>query len=468
MKGRKWGILLLGAVMSIGLAACGGNGSSNSSPSASTGGSQSSPSASPSQASKDPVTLQYWTSDRHDQEYITEVINKFNETNEDNITVEIKVMSENFDQALDIAFASNQAPDVFRAKGMKNLVSKGYVEPLDDRLTEEMKSKFGSAMVDGKSRFDGKVYSLANGGSTLRLIYNQDLFTAAGVANPPKSLQELVDAAKKITEYGKKDGIYGFALNFKNPMSAFERSIREIMQLSGDHAMGYQHKEGQYDFSNYAKAIEYFKQMHEDGSVLPGSGSLDIDPLRAQFAQGKIGMYLSYSSEPGVYSTQFPTEVKWAAALAPTVDGTIKGASEIIADGNWLSISAKSEHKDAAWTFLQYMYSDDVLVPYHENGLGISVLPHVVAKAKTPDLYGIEGFMPTKYDAMWPVFPWVAPEGPNYADEFYKYMIAGGNLDDIVKDINDRYNAALQKEVEKGTVDATPDPSFDAANLQGQ
>lgn len=39
--------------------------------------------------------------------------------------------------------------------------------------------------------------------------------------------------------------------------------------------------------------------------MLPGVESLDIDPLRAQFAEGKIGMYMSYSSEPGVYKNQF-------------------------------------------------------------------------------------------------------------------------------------------------------------------
>lgn len=470
MNNKKVVVVLISLLMVFSLAACGGGSNnannSNSGNEGATGNNASSEGQSPSAG--EPVTLQYWTSDRHDQDYIKQAIDKFNETNEDNITVEMTVMSENFDQALDIAYASNQAPDLFRAKAMKTLLSKDYVEPINDYLTDDLKVKFSMHFVEGKSQFDGNVYSLAGFGQTLRLVYNKDLFELAGIKKAPTTLQELVDTAKKITEVGKKDGIYGFALNYKNPVSAFDRSTREIMQLMGDHSMGFQHETGEYDFTEYGEVIEYFKQMYEDGSIIPGAETLDIDPLRAQFAQGKIGMYMSYSTEPGVYQNQFPTQIEWGAALAPTIDGTIKGASEIISDGNWIAMSKKSTNKDAAWKFMQYMYSDEVLIGYHEAGLGISIVPHIVAQAKTPDMYAIEDFMPTKYDAMWPVFPWVAPEGQSYADAFFHYMLEGGDLEAIIADVNKRYNEAVKKEVEKGTVTVTPDPDFNAADLQGE
>lgn len=176
-----------------------------------------------------------------------------------------------------------------------------------------MKAKFGSLLIDDVNRFDGKVYSLANTGLTMRLVYNKDLFAKAGIENPPKSLQEMVEDAKKITEVGKAEGIYGFALNFKNPKQAFDRSVREILSLSGYQGLGFDLKTGQFDFEPYSQVIDYFKQMHKDGSILPGAEALDIDPLRAQFAAGKIGMYLSFSTEPGVYMDQFPTEINWGA-----------------------------------------------------------------------------------------------------------------------------------------------------------
>ncbi|AIQ48602.1 ABC transporter substrate-binding protein [Paenibacillus sp. FSL R7-0273] len=468
---KKWLGLGLSIMLAAGIAGCGGNNSGNSSaateapgtaaPSADAGGNT---------ATGEPIQLKYWTDDRHDQEYIKELINKFNETNGENIQVELTVMSENYAQSVDIAFSSNQAPDVLRLKSgnASEFVKKGYLAPIDGYLSEDIKTKFGSLQLDNVNRFDGKLYSLANTGLTLRLVYNKDLFAKAGIESPPASLQEMVDDAKKITEAGKSEGIYGFALNFKSPKSAFDRSIREILSLSGYQGLGFDMKTGQFDFAPYSQVIEYFKQMYEDRSILPGAETLDIDPLRAQFAAGKIGMYLSFSTEPGVYKDQFPTEINWAGALAPTLDGQIKGTSEIVSAGTWLGISAKSAHQDAAWKFMEYMYGDDVLKTYHEKGFGIAVVPHIVEQAQNPDIKGMEGFLVGEHDSLWPASPTVTPEGTNYADAFFKYMLSGGDAQAITTDLNTRYNDALSKAVEKGEVTVTPNAAFDPSKPQGE
>lgn len=456
------------ATLAGSLAACG---SSNSGSEPPASGSDPAPSTTTSGGTaSEKKVITYWTDDRHDQEYIKELVANFNKENEDNIEVEMTVLSENYAQSVDIAFSSNQAPDLLRIKSgnTDTFVKKGYLAPIDEYVTEEMKSKFSSVLLDGVNRFGGKLYSLPNSGQTLRLVYNKDLFDKAGIANPPESLQEMVDAAKQITEIGKKDGVYGFALNFKNPKSAFERSIREILSLSGHHGLAFDLKTGQFDFTPYSEVIEYFKQMYEDGSIIPGAETLDIDPLRAQFAAGKIGMYLSFSTEPGVYKDQFPTEINWAAALAPTLDGTKKGTSEIVSAGTWLGISDKSANKDAAWKFMQYMYADEILTTYHEKGFGIAVVPSIAEKAQNPDVPGMEGFLVGEHDSLWPVAPVVTPEGANYGDDLFKYMLDGGDLAQITQSLNQRYNDALAKAVEKGDVTVTPDPSFDPAKLKGQ
>lgn len=451
------GLSLGVALAAGGLAGCGGNDTKDSA--ASTA-----PTAGPKKI------IKYWTDDRHDQEYIKELITKFNSTNKDNIEVELTVLSENFGQSVDVAFAGNQAPDVLRLKSgnAETFYKKGYLAPLDSYMTDDLKAKFKDLLIDKVNIFDGKLVSLPNTGLTLRLVYNQELFEKAGIAKPPASLQEMVDDAKKITDMGKKDGIYGFALNFKSPKSAFDRSVREILSLSGYQGLGYDIKTAQFDFGPYSEVMKYFKQMNDNGSILPGAATLDIDPMRAQFAAGKIGMYLSFSTEPGVYTDQFPTKIKWAGALAPTLDGTIKGTSEIVSAGTWLGITSKSPNPDAAWTFLKYMHADDILTTYHEKGFGIAIVPSIAAKAKKPEITGMDGFLVGKYDSMWPVSPNVTPEGANYADTFFKYMLTGGDLTAITKDLNTRYNAALTKAVEKGDVKVSPNPSFDPAKLQGK
>ena len=330
-----------------------------------------------------------------------------------------------------------------------------------------MKTKFGSLLIDDVNRFDGKVYSLANTGLTMRLVYNKDLFAKAGIENPPKSLQEMVEDAKKITDVGKAEGIYGFALNFKNPKQAFDRSVREILSLSGHQGLGFDLKTGQFDFEPYSQVIEYFKQMHKDGSILPGAEALDIDPLRANSPQAKSEcIFPSRRSRACTWINSRPKST--GGALAPTLDGVIKGTSEIVSAGTWLGISAQSANKEAAWKFMQYMYGDEVLKTYHEKGFGIAIVPSIVEQAKDPEINGMEGFLVGEHDSLWPASPNVTPEGSTYADAFFKYILTDEDLKAITEDLNIRYNAALSKAVEKGEVKVTPNPAFDPTKPQGE
>ncbi len=446
------------------LAACGNNNSVNEAPVNNEKPAEK-PVEAPAEKPAEKVVLNYWTDDRHDADYIQATVDKFNADHADSIEVKITVMSENYTQAVDISFASNQPPDVMRVKAANTtqFTEKGFLEPIDAYMTEDMKTKFSG--VEGVNIFDGKQYSMPSTGNTIRMIYNLDLFDKAGVTNPPTTLQEMVDAAKKITAVGKADGEYGFALPFKNPGSAFQRSMRAILPVSGVHYDSFDLKTGKYDFTRLGEAVEYFKQMKDDGSMLPGSESLDIDPLRAQFAEGKIGMYMSYASEPGVYSTQFPTKINWNVAPVPTINGETDGVSAVLGAGVWLGMSAKSEHKDAAWTFMAYMYSDEVLQAYHEQGLGLVVLPHIVEKAAKSELYGVEGFQILEREAIWPIAPAVTPEGKNVYDTFFEYMLTGGDLAKVVEGLNTSYNAALDKEIAKGTVTVQPMPDFSPEGL---
>ncbi|MNY23771.1 hypothetical protein D3C86_1574510 [compost metagenome] len=114
---------------------------------------------------------------------------------------------------------------------------------------------------------------------------------------------------------------------------------------------------------------------------------------------------------------------------------------------------------------MQFMYADDVLKTYHEKGFGLSMVPAISSTAKKPEIKGIDGFLPAGNDGTWPLQPTVTVEGMKYNDAFFKYMISGGNLDQIIQELNKRYNDALDKAVAKGDVKVAPNPSFDPMKL---
>lgn len=415
--------------------------------------------------------IRFWSSGRHDANYINDVIKRYNATNTDNIEVEMTVMADDFTQSLDLSFASEQSPDVYTPIDLADMIKKGYVSPLNDYMTPEYKARFNEHdFVEGYNMFNGLIYSLPSSGSTLRLIYNEELFERAGIKSAPTSLPELVEAARKITEIGATEGIYGFALPYKIPSSALGRSVVPIAEISGIGGRGYDYSTGSYDFSKLKPIIQAFRKMMEDGSTLPGSESLDIDPLRAQFADGKIGMYLSYSSEPSIYKFQFPAKIRWNATLPPSINGTNKGViNQGIGATRWLSISSKSQHKEVAWKFLSYMYSDEVLVGYQEAGLGILSVDSIASKAKKPQLEGMEPFLPGRYDGIWPAVPQnIKPKEKAWENEFVKYIMVGGDLDQLVEDLNARYNEALEQERAEGKVKIKAISDFNPLEPQGK
>lgn len=471
MKKRMLLSTLVGVIMVAVLAACGSDDQAEQPKStASSTAVGSTASASPV-AGEEKTKLTYWTVDRHDADYMKDVIMKFNESNKDNIVIEMTVLADNFNQSIDIAFASNQAPDILRTNDFLGFVKKDYLLPINDLMTDEMKKRYDNLQVEELNTVDGNIYSLPHTGQYWRLIYNVDLFEKAGIKEPPKTIEELVEYAKKITEAGKDIGAYGFAENFKNAGSAFARIANPIGSLSGTSVVdGYNYKTGQFDFSVYKPIVEGLRQMKQDGSMLPGIESLDIDPLRAQFAAGKIGMYFNHSGEPGVYQSQFPTEVNWSAALPPTVDGSQQGTVAVIA-GNYIGISKNTKNKDKAWKFLEYIYNLDFQKEYHEKGFGISIVPDVNAVASKPTIPGIEGFLPSKFDALYAPTPISVTEakveGMKTGNVILKYMMEGGDADKILNDLTARYNAALEKARTAGDTKTQANPDFDPNKLQG-
>ncbi|PZE22140.1 ABC transporter substrate-binding protein [Paenibacillus xerothermodurans] len=417
------------------------------------------------------VKLTFWTNARHDADLMEQKIKQFNETNKSNIQVEYRIMTDNYEQALQVAIQSDEAPDIMNAKSklnMQDVVKMKAIEPLDEYLTPEMKARFGEQLLnlDRINTVDGKLYTLPNYGSTFRLLYNKDLFAKAGLTEPPKSLDELVTYASKITEAGENEGVYGFAVNMKNPVAAFERALTPLVRLDGKDY--YDWKTGKYDFTIVTPYVETFKKIVENKSMLPGYESLDIDPLRNQFAQGKIGMYMSLSAEPSVYDTQFPTKIDWGVAQVPTIDGQApKGANYIHAAGNWLYMSATSKHKKEAWEFMQYMYSDDVLVPYFEQGKGVGIIPSVVEKAKEPTLKNFKDFSP-KDDAIWPATLTHKVEGKAWQNVIAESILGVTPLDKAIADLNKRYNEGLDNAEKAGTVKRVVIPDFNPRNLVTQ
>lgn len=404
------------------------------------------------------IKIVYWSNQRHDMEYVQKKIDEFNATNTMNIEVSYEAMTENYDNNLELSFQSNQSPDIFRAKSeITPYIKKDMIIPLDEYLTDEDREKYGDTLgVQNINTYDGKTYTLPQFGNTFRLIYNKDVFERAGLdpEAPPKSMEELREYARIITEQLGSEGVYGFAMNLKNSYSALYRSLDEVARLSD--MFYYDFEEGKYNFEEYAKIAQVFADMYQDGSFFPGSESLDIDPLRAQFALGNIGMYMSGYWEVAVYDAQFPTEQQWAASVLPTYDGVVDGVNTMNSAGRSFVISSQCKHPEAAYEFMKFMTSDDYMIGYHEQGYGIIVVPSVAEKAKPATAYGAEYFTLNDTDTIAPLAPEMAGlaiEGKTFYDAFASVIFGEMTAEDAVAQMTESYNGALEAAIASGDLE---------------
>lgn len=452
------------------LAACGGSGGSTpaSTPAGSTPESTGDAQSSAPAEADGKITISYWTTDRHDQAYWTPLIEEFNATNDKNIYIDYQVYADNYSQMLELAFSTGTAPDVYKGGGMDALEimvnEKHQAMDLSPFMDDEFRARFGEgAFVEGINAIGDGIYSLPRTASACRLFYNKDIFDRVNIEAPPTTLEELVADAKLITEQLSGEGIYGISGNFKSAASSVARSIDMIVMRSGGTRGGFDYKTGTYDFSSYKPVLEAFREMFATGVAFPGSESLDIDPMRTQFAAGNIGMYISLThAEPGVYASQFPTDINWDCAPLPTVDGTVAGKQQLWFGGADIFINPDTEHPEEAWEVMKFLHSDENLGPYHTQGLGTVMIPSAVASAEPPETIAkMPNLAIDENDQNWPPLPaGVVVEGKDYYTTVVECIFGITDIDAAIEDLNTRYNAAYDKMVEAGT-ERIVYPNFD-------
>ncbi len=422
-------------------------------------------------ASGEVTEITVWTKDRHDQEFMTALVEKFNKENPD-IHVTYEMYTDNYKQVIEIASSTGELPAIFCVNGNEMtdaMKQRGQMVYIDQFLTDELRAIFDSSFfVEGLNMHDGKIFTLPSTGTTLRLVYNKDIFAKVGLDGPPKTVKEMVDYAVKITSELGGEGIYGFALPLANPLTGFQRGITNMVCLDGSPVSdGFDFAQGKYDFSSFKPYMTALKEIWDAGAAFPGCESLNIDPLRTQFADGKIGMYMTYNhSEYGVYTKQFPTEQKWDYAALPTLEDTVKGSQRLSA-GTWYAMTTNCTDVEKGWRVLKAFYDLDNLTSYYEQGLGVSVLPAVIGKAEIPEAIKQVPFMGIQpYDKIWPLAPvGIVPEGSDWGVCFAEYIFgANDDIDGIIADLNARYQAAYEKSVADGLNKALHYPNIVAAD----
>ncbi|MDR0405520.1 MAG: extracellular solute-binding protein [Clostridiales bacterium] len=280
-------------------------------------------------------------------------------------------------QQIELALQSGQAPDLFIAGvDVEKMVESDFIAPYNElpggnALIDKYKDE---ARVE-RNYIGDKYYSLPYGAATQGMVYNKEMFRAAGIVDangeptPPKSYAELREYAKRLTNPDKRE--YGFILPLKWGGFFGSEFLHPLLSSAGHE--GYNPGTGIYDYTPLEPIMSAYLGMKEDGSIYPGAEGLDNDPARAQFALGKIGMKMAYSFDVGVYNDQFPAQFDWGVAPYPTVDGAEKYLQRM-EFGSTFYVTRKALSDaggDVIMEVLKFFTSDDFVTSTYQAGVEI-------------------------------------------------------------------------------------------------
>ncbi|WP_158881747.1 ABC transporter substrate-binding protein [Amycolatopsis anabasis] len=106
-----------------------------------------------------------------------------------------------YDSKIVTALQNSAVPDVFEAQLKIDWVRQNQIVPLDD-LIAPVRDDFHPAALAAQT-VEGKVYGIPQAIDTQVLFYRKSLLQAAGVT-PPRTVDELIDAANRLTRGGVK------------------------------------------------------------------------------------------------------------------------------------------------------------------------------------------------------------------------------------------------------------------------
>ncbi len=236
-----------------------------------------------------------------------ELIKQWEAENE-GYTVEVEFVPWGQCQEKSTSLASAGNPPAISYMGsrtLKQLAKNDLIIPVD--MTEEEQASYAAPIL-ATITSDGKQWGLPRAFSTKALYYNKDLFKAAGLdpENPPKTWDEMYEAAKAIKEKTDSDGFGLAAASFDNTMHQFMNYVYtnggEVINDKGEIV---------FNSENNVEALAFYGKMasvSQDGPI-----AYDRAKLRPLFSESRIGMFISGPWE----RSQIKEDINWGVTTIP-------------------------------------------------------------------------------------------------------------------------------------------------------
>jgi multiple sugar transport system substrate-binding protein len=293
-------------------------------------------------------------------EKLKEIVAKFKEENPD---IELSIQPIPWGQAhekLITAVAGGLAPDIsqFGTTWIPEFVSLQALEPLDDFIKNSQtvvadkyfKGSWDTGVIDGVS------YGIPWYVDTRVLFYRKDLLAEVGYSQPPRTWDQLKDAARKLVQKNAKGEVTRAGILLP-PMDA-----KTLLMFAWSNNGDVLAADGQVtiDSPENVEALTYYASFFREGlSPISSEGGTE---LYNNFKNGYAPMFIGgpwMIKDILTYAPELESQV--AVAVMPMK----KTATSFVGGSDWC-ILKDSKNKEAAWKFIEYMSRPEIQVQWYQ------------------------------------------------------------------------------------------------------
>jgi multiple sugar transport system substrate-binding protein len=280
---------------------------------------------------------------------LTDLVDQYNAMNTGvHVTLDYIGSNDNAYQKLTVALQGGLQPDITYQYGtsMASLATVPSIMDLTDRVQD---AGFNwddfSEGARAAATVDGQVYGIPALIDNLAIVYNKDLFEAAGVDEPTAdwTWDDFRTAAKALTDPSKQQ--YGFAFPVDGTEDTVWHYDAMLWEANGD-ILNADNTEAAFNSPAGVQALTTLQQMAvTDKSVFLDQQNVGkIDNL---FNAGKIAMDVT-----GPWALSGYPDINYGVQIMPMYDG---GSHATIAGPDmWVLFDNGDGKGDAAWQFMQW------------------------------------------------------------------------------------------------------------------
>ena len=336
--------LVLACILALALTACGKSGKSDGN-----------------------LTMQIW--DNSQRESMQALADAYHELNPD-VTIEVQVTSwDEYWTKLEAAAGSGNLPDIFwmHTNYILLYADNGMLADVTDLYDDDTYSHYSDISIANTQGSDGRMYGIPKDKDTVCLVYNKEMFDAAGVSYPDENWtwDDLTAASQAIYDATGKYGYMAYADD--------QLGYWNFVYQKGGYILNDDKTAAGFDQPATIDAMKFYIGLQQNDWCPTQTYFAETAPGNAFFSE-QGAMFLEGTWNLMAEMKNYPEmQGKWDVAVLPKCPDPVSGDGRAtISNGLCYATSADNQDNETVMNFLKWLGTEEAQQIQSSYGAAIS------------------------------------------------------------------------------------------------